>query len=255
VYRIALLGVGGLLFGSFLTVVVSRLPERRSIVVSRSACPRCGSLVRATDNIPLLSYVMLGGRCRGCDQPISPLYPAIEAVTAGLFMAVGWALRSVWEDVVIAPFLGILLSAAIIDIRHRIIPNRLVYAAMAVFVALLMVAWIVGAEPNLIGAVAGLLGYGGGMLVVALLVPGGMGMGDVKLAALIGLVLGAVGLGYVTVAAMGATLSGGIGAVAALLAGRDRRSTIPFGPHMAAGAMIAVLFGGPLAAWYGGILR
>ena len=254
-FRLLVLGLGGLAFGSFLTVLIVRLPERRQVTTGRSGCPSCGALVAARDNVPVVSYVLLRGRCRSCGMGISPMYPAVELATAGLFVAVGWALPDVWLDVLVAPFVGILLAAAVIDARHRIIPNRLVYAALVVFAAFLVGAQLAHAEPRLLGAGIGFLAYGGGLLLVALAVPGGMGMGDVKLAALIGLVLGSLGLRYVAVAAMAAILAGGVGAVAALMAGRTRKHAIPFGPYLAAGAMVASVFGGRIAAWYGGLLH
>lgn len=253
--RLSALGVAGLLFGSFLTVLIVRLPERRQVVSGRSACPRCGTPIGARDNIPIVSFLLLRGRCRSCGREIPFLYPLVEATTGLLFVAVGVAFRDLWKDVLLGPFLGILLAAAVIDARHRIIPNRLAYAALAVFGAFLVVAEMGGAGPSLLGALVGFLVYGGGLFVVALAVPGGMGMGDVKLAALIGMVLGSVGLQYVAVAGMGAVLTGGAGAVGALLAGRNRRQTIPFGPYLAAGAAVASVFGGPIAAWYTGLIR
>jgi len=253
--RAAVLGSFGLLFGSFLTVVIARVPERRSVVAPRSCCPACGAPIRPRDNIPVVSYALLRGRCRGCHEPISLLYPAIEAGTTVLFVAVGLAFSDPWRDTLLAPFLGILLAAAVIDIRHRIIPNRLVYAAVVMFGLFLLVAQLAHAGPHLLGAAVGFLLYGGSLFVVAVAVPGGMGMGDVKLAALIGMVLGSLGLSYVAVAGMASVLAGGLGAVMALLAGRSRRQTIPFGPYLAAGATVASLFGARLAAWYGGLLH
>jgi leader peptidase (prepilin peptidase)/N-methyltransferase len=253
--RLIALGVGGLLFGSFATVLVTRLPERRGVAAGRSACPGCGTLIRAVDNIPVVSFLVLRGRCRACHARISLFYPAIEVAMAALFVAVGIAVRDAWLDVLLAPFVGVLLAAAVIDARHRIIPNRLVYASLATFGTYLVVARAAHGAPSPVDAGLGFLAYGGCLFIVALVVPGGMGMGDVKLAALIGMVLGSLGLRYVAVAGMAAVLTGGIGALVAMAAGRGRRQTMPFGPFLAAGATVASLFGAPVAAWYVGFLR
>lgn len=253
--RLIALGIGGLLFGSFATVLATRLPEGRGVAAGRSLCPVCGTMIRAGDNIPVVSFLLLRGRCRACSTQIPFFYPAMELATGALFVAVGLAVRDVWLDVLLAPFVGVLLAAAVIDARHRIIPNRLVYASLGIFATYLLVARAVHGAPNPLYAAIGFLAYGGSLLIVALVVPGGMGMGDVKLAALIGMVLGSLGLRYVAVAGVGAVLTGGIGALVAMAAGRGRRQTIPFGPFLAAGATMASLFGARVAAWYVGFLR
>jgi leader peptidase (prepilin peptidase)/N-methyltransferase len=137
----------------------------------------------------------------------------------------------------------------VIDMRHRIVPNRLMYPALVAFPAFVLVAAAAGADLDVARAAIGFAAFGGGLLLVAL-VSGGMGMGDVKLAALEGVVLGALGLRYVAVAAGAAILLGGLGAVAALLAGRDRKAAIPFGPYLAAGAVVAAMWGEAIASRY-----
>jgi leader peptidase (prepilin peptidase) / N-methyltransferase len=253
--RAGAFAVAGLLGGSFLTVLVHRLPRREPVAAGRSRCPQCGAQILARDNVPLLSYLALGGRCRTCHTSISASYPATEAVTAALFVVVGMAVRDVWLAAMAAPFCGAMLAASLIDVRHRIIPNRLVYPSLVVFGVVVVALGVAGKEVSPLRAVLGLLAYGGGLLLVALVSPGGMGLGDVKLAALIGLVLGALGWTYVGVGAMAAVLAGGVGAVAALLAGRSRKDAIPFGPYLAGGAVIALLAAPPIAGWYGGLIR
>jgi leader peptidase (prepilin peptidase)/N-methyltransferase len=250
---IAIFAVFGLVFGSFLNVLVYRLPKRMSVVSPPSSCPACGAPVRPRDNIPVLSYLLLGGRCRSCGARISPEYPIVEAGTALLFALAAVRLP---DDVAIlvAPFLGVMLAAALIDLRHRIIPNRLVYPAVVVFAVGIVAAWAVGVDVSPVRAALALLAYGGALLVLALVSPAGMGMGDVKLAGLIGMVLGTIAWKYVVVAAAGGALLGGVGGVVALLLGRSRKDTIPFGPFLAAGAIVAALFAGPIASWYGGRL-
>jgi leader peptidase (prepilin peptidase)/N-methyltransferase len=253
--RLALFAVLGLCFGSFLTVVVHRLPRRESVVAPRSACPTCGTPIAARDNLPVVSYLLLRGRCRGCQTPISAEYPLVEALTGALFVGAAIAHRSVGVAAILGPFLGVMVAAALIDARHRIIPNALVLPALVLFGVALATVAVTEGGVDLPRALVGLLAYGGGLLVVAIVSPGGMGMGDVKLAALIGLVLGALGWGYLEVAALGAVLAGGLGAVAVLARGGARKDTMPFGPYLAGAAVLAVLFGSHISAWYVGLFR
>jgi leader peptidase (prepilin peptidase)/N-methyltransferase len=240
----------GLMFGSFLTVVIHRVPRKQSIVAPRSACRECGAAIRARDNIPVLSYLLLGGRCRDCRARVSAEYPIVEALTGGLFVGASLAFRELWIAVLVAPFLGVMVACATIDLHYRIIPNRIVLPSLAMFAVGVTALAIAGQPLSLPTATLGLLAYGGGLFTVTLISPSGMGMGDVKLAALVGLVLGALGWVYVGVAAMIAVLSGGIGAVAVLMRGGTRKDAIPFGPYLAGGAAVAALFGPGLSHWY-----
>jgi leader peptidase (prepilin peptidase) / N-methyltransferase len=246
----------GLAIGSFLTVVAYRVPRHESIVAPRSRCPGCGVTIRTRDNVPVLSYLLLRGKCRSCGARISPRYVVIELLTAGLFAAAAARFPSVYMIVVLAMFFAVLVAVAVIDVEHRVIPNRILYPSLLFFPLLLAVGVLTGEEVSLVRAVIGFLAYGGGLLVVALISPGGMGMGDVKLAALIGLVLGAFGLSYVAVAAAVAILGGGLGAVALLAFARaSRKRAVPFGPYLAAGAVWAAFVAPRVAHWYEGFLR
>jgi leader peptidase (prepilin peptidase)/N-methyltransferase len=240
----------GLAFGSFLTVVIHRVPEGESVVSPRSRCPRCGTELRNRDNIPVLSWVLLRGRCRSCGEPISAVYPLVELACGGLFAAVALLRDDVWAAALLAPFLAILVAISIIDIRHRRIPNRIVYPAIVVSAAFIAVADLAGSDLSLPDAAIGFAAYGGVLLVVALVSPRGMGMGDVKLAALIGLVCGSLGLEHVAVAAGVGIVLGGIGAIVALAAGATRKSALPFGPFLAAGAVVSVVAGEAIADAY-----
>ena len=246
-FRLALALLLGLVFGSFLTVAIHRVPKGESIVRPRSRCPSCGTQIRASDNIPVVSWLLLRGRCRHCGARISPVYPLTELAVAGLFVAVAVRYDDPWVVALLAPFLGVLLALAVIDARTKRLPNRIVYPSVIVAALYLPVARLAGASVDLLDAAIGLLAYGGAMLVVALIAPKGMGMGDVKLAGLIGLVLGALGLEYVAVAAGLGILFGGVGAIVALVAGAGRKHAMPFGPFLAAGA-IAAVFVGPWVA-------
>ncbi len=239
----------GLALGSFMTVVTERVPAGVSVVTPRSRCPGCGAEIANKDNIPVLAWVLLRGRCRNCGAPISARYPLLELSTALLFSGAFLVHESLWVATAVAFLLVLMPAIAAIDIEHRIIPNRLMYPALVAFPVYLTVARLFGAPVDLTRMVLGFALYGGVLFVVAI-VSRGMGMGDVKLAALIGLVLGSLGLRYVGVAAGAAIVLGGVGAIVALLLGRGRRSAIPFGPYLAAGAVVSAFWGGPIADWY-----
>jgi leader peptidase (prepilin peptidase)/N-methyltransferase len=253
--RLLVILLFGLAFGSFLTVVIHRIPRREALVGGRSRCPSCGATISAWDNVPVLSYLFLRGRCRNCHAKISPRYPLVELAVTALFLAAAGAFADLYVAGMIAAFLGVLIALAIIDVDHRVIPNAVVYPSLTVFLVAVLLGAALGRDVNLIGAGVGLLSFGGAVLLVALIAPKGMGMGDVKLAALIGLVLGTQGLRYVVVAAGLAIFAGGVGGVVALAMGRSRKATIPFGPYLVIGAITAAFWAGPIARTYLSLLR
>jgi leader peptidase (prepilin peptidase)/N-methyltransferase len=241
---LVLLGLCGAAFGSFVNVLAHRLPRRESIVKPRSRCPHCDTAIRSYDNIPVVSWVLLRGRCRDCDAKIPLRYVMVEVVTAVLFVVLGVKFgpeAALWPALALAV---ILVAAAATDLEERIIPNRL----MAAGAVLALVLWTI-ADParlpeNLIaGAVAG-----GLLLLAAVAYPAGMGMGDVKLAAVMGLFLGKlVGPALFIGFAAGALV--GIGLVAAH-GSAARKQAVPFAPFLALGGVLALLFGGGLIDWY-----
>ena len=239
----------GLAIGSFMTVVVDRIPKGESIVAPRSRCPSCGAGIEARDNVPVLSWLLLRGRCRACGEHISPVYPVIELATAAGVVGAAARFDRVWVGIVMAALMALMPAISVIDIRRRIIPNRLMYPSLVAFPVLIVAAWIAHGGTDPVRALVGGLLFGGGLLLVAL-VSRGMGMGDVKLAAVIGLVMGAVGLRYVGVAAGSAVVLGGVGGIVALLLGRGRKAAIPFGPYLAAGAVVSAFLGEALSSWY-----
>jgi leader peptidase (prepilin peptidase)/N-methyltransferase len=248
---VALFFALGLIFGSFLTVVIGRLPRGESIVRPRSRCPACGAEIRARDNIPVVSWLLLRGRCRACGERISAEYPLVELATGTLFAATVALVDPLYAASLAAPFVGIMLAIAVIDARHRVVPNRIVYPSLALFAVAIVVGDLAGGGVDALGAGLGLALYGVPLLLVAVAVPQGMGMGDVKLAALIGLVLGSFGLSYVGVAAGVGVIGGGIGALVALaILGAGRKDQIPFGPFLAGGAVVATLVGPRIADLY-----
>ena len=239
----------GLGMGSFMTVAVSRLPKGESVVRPRSRCPACGTEIGARDNVPVLSWLLLRGRCRRCGERISVEYPLLELATAGLVVLAAIRYPSPWQAVLVAGLLALMPGIALIDLRHRIIPNRLTYPSLVLFSMVVVLARLIGEAADPVRAGIGLLLYGGILFIVAV-VSRGMGMGDVKLAALIGLVLGSLGLRFVGVAAGAAIAFGGLGGLVALGMGKGRKSAIPFGPYLAAGAVVAGLWGEQIASWY-----
>ena len=236
----------GLAFGSFLNVVAARVPLRRSLVSPRSACMTCGAPLAWYDNIPLLSFALLRGRCRHCKTAIPWRYPLVEATTAFLVAACVLHFGLTWDAAVAAFFCATLVAVSATDIERRIIPNRIVLPAAAVVLAANTML-----HPSVEWAVAG-LGAALFLLVAALAYPGGMGMGDVKLALLLGFALGRT----VPVAVMIGMLSALVPAV--ILYARHgsaaRKMRIPFGPFLAFGGVVALFVGPALLDAYLGLL-
>ena len=234
----------GLIIGSFLNVVAYRLPRGESIVKPRSRCTSCGTEVRARDNVPIFSWLLLRGRCRHCSAQISARYPAVELATAIVFALVAIARGPHLELVIDLPFAAMLIAVADIDLEHRIVPNRIL-APMALWAVAASALVRPGKLPELLiaGAAAFTL-----LLVAALAYPGGMGMGDVKLAGVMGLCLGLP----VAPALLIAFFTGSIVGVAIMLrhgAGARKRA-VPFGPFLALGGLVALVAGHDLVHLY-----
>lgn len=248
--RLAAFAAAGLVFGSFLTVVIHRLPRGEGLG-GRSRCPHCGRQIRALENVPLVSYIVLRGRCRGCGNRISLEYPFTEAVTAALFVAAAAAFGALPLAVLAAPFLALMFAIALIDARWRIVPNRIVYPALIAYAGAILAVDLFGGGSSLLRGVVGMAVYAGPLLGIAVVVPGGMGMGDVKLAALIGLVTGSFGTAEVVVAAAVGVIAGGLGGILAIAVFRvSRKQQMPFGPYLAAGGAIGLVVGPTIAQAY-----
>ncbi len=261
-----LVGVLGAAIGSFLNVVIHRVPRGISVVTPPSACPQCATPIRPGDNIPVLSWLLLRARCRACSAPIAPRYAIVELVTALVFAglaalsapailtasSVAESAAAVLELVALLWFAGIGIALAAIDLDTHRLPDRIVLPSYAVLAALLGTAALLTGDGE--GAARAAAGAGilfAFYLALALISPRGMGMGDVKLAGVIGLMLGWVGWAALAVGALAAFLLGGLAAVALILARRARRTTgIPFGPWMLGGAWIGILLGEPIARGY-----
>ena len=235
----------GLVVGSFLNVVAWRLPRRESLVRPRSRCPECGTAIAPYDNVPVVSWLLLRGRCRHCRSAISARYPLVELVTGALY-----ALVVVAKDQPVDIALGLLLVTALvpitlIDLELRLIPNRITLpAAVAALIAAVVFDVDFVPEQLIAGAAAG-----GFFLLAALAYPRGMGMGDVKLAGMLGLYLGRAVAPAIFVALIAGVLAGA--AIVARIGAREgRRTAVPFGPFLALGGLVGLLFGDALMDAY-----
>jgi leader peptidase (prepilin peptidase)/N-methyltransferase len=238
-------GALGAAVGSFLNVVAYRLPRRESLLHPGSRCPGCGTAIKAYDNVPVLAWLLLRGRCRSCQTPISPRYPLVEVLTALLAVTVVVVKHSAVDMALGLTLIAVLVPVALIDLEHRIIPDKLTLPAAIAALAIGLALHSSGVAEQLISAAAA----GGFLLVFVLAYPRGMGMGDVKLAAVLGLFLGR----SVAVAILAAVLLGTV--VGALVMARvgvqqGRKTAVPFGPFLAVGGVIGLLAGPHIVHWY-----
>jgi leader peptidase (prepilin peptidase)/N-methyltransferase len=246
--------VCGAVSGSFLSVVAHRVPRGEPFVLGRSRCPRCGETIAARDNVPIVSWLLIRGRCRSCGAPISPTYPLVELGTGLAFAAVVLVQLGTDRGLATGPdafglaaglvFVSILAAVTLTDIDLRVIPNRLLIAGAVLGTPLVLAADPSSAAERAIAAAAA----GGGLLLVALAYPRGMGMGDVKLAALMGVYLG----GAVAPALLCGFLTGSLVGLMLLLrhGSAARKSAIPFGPFLALGGLVGLLAGDVIVDWY-----
>jgi leader peptidase (prepilin peptidase)/N-methyltransferase len=244
-YAAVFAGAFGLILGSFLNVVAYRLPRGESVVWPGSHCPSCDTPIRSFDNVPVLSWLVLRGRCRSCKGSISARYPVVEAVTAALLVAVV-LVKGADSDAWLGLALVLLLvPVTLIDLDHRIIPNKLMLIGTVVSLAIVLLTQPSSLTEHLIAAGAA----GGFLLIAALAYPGGMGMGDVKLAGVLGLFLGrAVGPAMLVALVSGTLVGAAI--IARKGAKEGRKTAIPFGPYLAFGGLVGLFAGGPIVDWY-----
>ncbi len=227
----------GLVVGSFLNVVIHRVPQRESVVWPASHCPHCGEPIRPGDNVPLVSYVLLRGRCRNCKEPISARYPAVEATTGLLFGAAAYEFGASLALLPALVLVSALISLAVIDLEHRLLPNVIVGPAALAGLVLSILADPAGWWMYPLSAVA----VAGFLFGLVLIYPSGMGMGDVKMGGMLGAFLGPYAALAVFLGALLGAVSGGL----LMAAGKvQRRSALPFGLFMALGGVIS-LFVGP----------
>jgi leader peptidase (prepilin peptidase)/N-methyltransferase len=241
---VALSGVVGALIGSFLNVVIHRLPRGESLVRPRSRCPECGATIASYDNVPVLSWLLLRGRCRRCEAPISPRYPLVELLTALAFAAVV-LVRGFDADLVLElPLVAALIALAGIDYDHKLLPNKIVYPLAAYG----LIATLLVDQDDLVENLIAGAGAFAFLLAAVIAYPRGMGMGDVKLAGAMGLYLGL----SVIPALLVAFLSGSI--VGLFIIAREgaagRKKAVPFGVFLALGGIVGVLAGPELIDVY-----
>ena len=242
---LAIVFLWGLAVGSFLTVVAHRVPRGESIVAPRSRCPGCGTGIAAYDNVPVVSWALLRGRSRCCERPISIRYPLIE-VSLGLLYVLTAAV--LWDDrtelLLGLVFVSVLVTVTVTDLERRIIPNRVLLVAAGLGIAIAAAGDPGSLPERLIAAAAA----GGLLFAAALAYPKGMGLGDVKLAAVMGLFLGRNVAPALFIALLAGSLVG-IGIIARRGAAA-RKEAIPFGPFLAFGGVAALLAGDQLVNWY-----
>lgn len=258
------LAVAGLIVGSFANVVIYRLPRRESLVSPPSHCPRCGARIRARDNIPVLSWLLLKARCRDCGSPIPVRYPLVEAATGGLWVLAGVLFGASVKTVFAVVFFSLLLILAVIDLDTYRLPNPLVGTLAAVGLAGIAVSELAGARvlpllgegrPVLLAVIGVALGAGVSF-ALALVYEGvrgrqGFGMGDVKLLAAIGLFVGPYAA---MVLFLGSVLGALAGIGSALRSGGGLQRKMPFGPFLAAAAVIVTAYGPAFWDWYSGLI-
>jgi leader peptidase (prepilin peptidase) / N-methyltransferase len=236
----------GAVLGSFATAVAHRLPRGENWVSERSKCPECGAQIRARDNVPILSWLVLRGRCRDCGKPISPRYPLAEFTLGALFAATYLIIGDdEWWQLALGLVLCLVLVViTLTDLERRIIPNKVVLAGSVVAVALVAIG-----DPDSLVEHAAAAAIGGGiMFLIAMAYPRGMGMGDAKLVAMIGLFIGravapAALIGFALGAIVGLAMIARQGAAA-------RKQAIPFGPFLAVGGVIGLWVGDDIVQWY-----
>ena len=243
----------GLVVGSFLNVVVHRVPEKQSVVRPRSRCPRCGTILKPWENVAVVSWFLLRGRCRSCQGAISIRYPLLEVATAALFVPAALRLGA---DPALPAFLVVfaaLLAISAVDLERFIVPNRILYPALFLAAPLLVVAAALDDEwSSLVGSLVGRALAWVLLFAIHMASPKGMGFGDVRLAGLVGMLLGWLSIGHVLLGLFLAFLAAAVVGVGLMVAGvRGRKDRVPFGPFLALGAIASVFVGGPMLAWYG----
>lgn len=248
------LGVGiiGLLIGSFLNVVIYRVPAGESVVSPPSHCPGCDTPIAPRDNIPVLSWILLRGRCRTCGAPISVRYPLVELLTGLLFGLMAWRFGLSWELPAFLYLVAVGVALSAIDLDTRRLPNVLTLPSYVVAgLLLLLPAWLDSRWDDYGRALAGAAILFGLYFLLALIYPAGMGFGDVKLAGVLGMYLGWLGWGVLLVGGFLGFLLGAVVGVALMVVKRaGRRSALPFGPFMVAGALLGIVVGQPIFDWY-----
>lgn len=242
----------GSVVGSFLNVCIHRIPRVQSIIKPSSRCPSCNTPIKPWDNIPILSYIILHGRCRSCKAGISLRYPVVEAINALLYTAVLWRFGPGWHTLVYLTFVSSLIVITLIDLDFQIIPDSITLPGIPIG---LFAGSLILPDPlfriSLLGYKASIIGFlvGGGLFyAVALLSRGGMGGGDIKMMAMVGALMGWKSVLLTTF--LGSLFGAVLGIFLMVFKGKDRKTKIPFGPFLAAGAVITLFYGQEIINWW-----
>jgi leader peptidase (prepilin peptidase)/N-methyltransferase len=254
---LVLLALFGLVIGSFLNVVIVRVPSGESIVSPPSKCPQCEHEIAPRDNIPVISWILLKGKCRHCGEPIPAGYPLVEVGNAVVWVLAGVAFGTSWWVIPYACLFSVLLALSVIDLELYILPNRITYPTiLASCMAIPVLAFLLSDDPGdvILGAVIGGIGFAGFLLVLLLaweliLRKEGMGMGDVKLAVILGMWLGLINPLLCLFALIASSLIGLVVGVGILIVRKESRP-FPFGPWLALGTILVILFAGPILRIY-----
>ena len=250
---VALSGALGAILGSFINVCIYRLPRGASVVFPPSACPSCGNRIRPYDNVPVLGWLWLMGKCRDCRTPISARYPVVEAMTAVLYVFMVWKLGVTWSLLPAVTFVSAMIVVTLVDYDARIVPDVITLPGTAAGILFSLITPLTLVD-SIIGAAAGFtLLLGIAWVYRRLTGVDGLGGGDIKLAAMLGAFLGYQGL-FLTIFA--ASLMGTVVGILLMLAGKGgRRTALPFGTFLAPAAVAAYFWGADIITWYVGLLR
>jgi leader peptidase (prepilin peptidase) / N-methyltransferase len=254
IYYSVVVTLFGLVVGSFDNVAIYRIPEGKSLWKPRSFCPHCGNSIAWYDNIPLIGYTLLRGRCRNCSESISLRYPLVELLSGLLFLAVFAKVGFKWTAELL-PYLfmvTVLIIVSVIDLQRQIIPNKVIYPAILMGLAAMgIVALVRGDYHIIVESLIGLVVIGVPLAILSLVYPKGMGMGDAKLAAFTGIILG--WSSELVAFFLGVLLGAIVSILLMITSKKGRKSRIPFGPFLAAGAMIALFWGQAIWDFYRGL--
>ncbi len=243
----------GSVVGSFLNVCIHRLPRGESIIFPSSHCPYCNQTIRFYDNIPIISYLILRGKCRFCGKPISPQYLIVEILSA-TFSLILFLKYPIWEYLIYFSFFSSLLVITFIDLKHQIIPDIISLPGIGIgFLSSFVLSRITYLDSFLGIALGGGILYGVALIYYLIMKTEGMGGGDIKLLAMIGAFLGSKAV-LVTIF-VSALIGSVVGLTIIVLKGKDRKYAIPFGPFLALGAIISLFWGNSLIAWYTNLMR
>lgn len=242
----------GLIVGSFLNVCIYRMPRGLNIIRPRSSCPSCGRPVRFYDNIPILSYLLLKGRCRDCSSPISIRYPIVEALNGIMYLLAYMRFGPDYSLLIVMAFLSSMIVITFIDLEFQIIPDHITLPGILIGV---VTSSLIFPDPfeshqvtGLVNALIGLFVGGGLFLAIAVLSKGGMGGGDIKMMAMVGAFMGWKGVLLTTL--IGSVVGSVVGIGLMVFKGKDRKAKIPFGPFLALGAVVTLFSGGLILEWY-----